>query len=78
MPTVRLNDMDVYFERSGDGPRLLYLNGSGTTLATAAMVLAPFREVFELAAHDQRGLGSTSIPDRPATMSDYAADAVAL
>ena len=29
-------------------------------------------------AHDQRGLGRTSIPEGPYTMADYAADAAAL
>ncbi len=29
-------------------------------------------------AHDQRGLGRTSVPDNLPTMADYAADALAL
>ena len=44
----------------------------------ARRVIDPFREHFDVVAHDQRGLGSTAIPPGPYTMADYAADAAAL
>ena len=78
MPSVAANGIDIYYERSGDGPRLLFLNGSGSTLATSALLIKPFAQRFDVAAHDQRGLGETSIPPGPYTMADYAADATAL
>ena len=78
MPTVRANDIEIYFERAGSGPRLLFLNGSGSTLATSALLIKPFTERFDVVAHDQRGLGRTSIPPGPYEMADYAADAAAL
>jgi pimeloyl-ACP methyl ester carboxylesterase len=78
MPTVPLRGIDVYYEHRGTGPRLLFLNGSGATLATVAPLLGRFRDGFELLAHDQRGLGQTSVPEGPASMHDYAADALAL
>jgi len=78
MPTVHVNGIDVYYEREGDGPRLLFLGGSGQTLATSAFMLAPFIAEFDVAAYDQRGLGRTSIPPGPYTMADYAADAAGL
>ena len=78
MPTARVNGLDVYFERRGRGPRLLFLNGSGTTLARTRPMLDPFAERFDTVAHDQRGLGQTEIPPGPYGMADYAADAAAL
>ena len=78
MATVRVNGIDVYFERAGDGPPLLFFNGSGATLETSAPIIEQFRRQFDVVAHDQRGLGRTSIPPGPYTMSDYAADAAAL
>lgn len=78
MPTAALNGIDVAYERSGDGPPLLFLNGSGSTLTEAAPMLDRLREHFDVLAHDQRGLGGTSIPEGPYTMADYAADAAAL
>lgn len=78
MPNANVNGIDVNYERSGSGKRLLYLNGSGATLATSQLVIAPFIQGFEVLAHDQRGLGLTSIPPGPYTMAEYAADAVGL
>lgn len=78
VPTVGLNGIDVYYERSGRGPRLLFVNGSGSTLTEAAPILDRLRADFDVLAHDQRGLGRTTIADGPYTMADYASDAAAL
>jgi pimeloyl-ACP methyl ester carboxylesterase len=78
VPSAHLNGIDVHYELEGDGPRLLFINGSGSTLAEATPMLGGFRPHFQLLAHDQRGLGQTSIPDGPYTMAQYAADAAAL
>ena len=78
MPTATLNGIDIYYERWGSGPRLLYVNGSGASLATTRPMIEGYGEHFDVAAHDQRGLGQTAIPPGPYTMADYAADAVAV
>jgi 3-oxoadipate enol-lactonase len=78
IPTATANGISLYYERAGSGPRLLFLNGSGSTLATSALLIAPFAARFDVAAHDQRGLGRTEIPPGPYSMGDYAADALAL
>jgi 3-oxoadipate enol-lactonase len=78
MPTITANGIELYYERSGSGPRLLFLNGSGSTLATSALLISPFSARFDVVAHDQRGLGRTAVPPGPYSMADYAADALAL
>lgn len=78
MPTIELPGLDLYYERSGSGRRLLFLNGSGATLETSALLIKVFTDRFDVAAHDQRGMGRTSIPPGPYTMAQYAADAAAL
>lgn len=78
MPTASANGIDIYYERRGSGPRLLFFNGSGATLETAGTLVDPFVEHFDVLAFDQRGLGKTSIPPGPYEMADYAADAAAL
>ena len=78
MPIATVNGIEIDHQRSGAGRRLLYLNGSGATLAGSGMLLAPFEQRFDLLAHDQRGLGLTSVPSGPYSMADYAADALAL
>jgi 3-oxoadipate enol-lactonase len=78
VPTALLNGIDVYYERGGDGPPLLFFNGSGATLETSAPIIEQFRRHFDVLAHDQRGLGRTTIPPAPFTMADYAADGAGL
>lgn len=78
MAIAQLNGIEIYFELGGSGPRLLFINGSGSTLENSALLLQPFRARFEVLAHDQRGTGLTSVPAGPYTMADYALDALAL
>ena len=78
MPTAQLNGIEIYYEREGVGPPVLFCNGSGATLATTAPLIGVFRNGLDLLAHDQRGLGRSSIPAGPYSMADYAADALAL
>jgi 3-oxoadipate enol-lactonase len=76
--TVRANGIEIFYQLGGEGPPLLFCNGSGSTLESAALVTAAIGEGFTLLAHDQRGLGKTEIPPGPYSMADYAADALAL
>ncbi|WCO68136.1 alpha/beta fold hydrolase [Iamia majanohamensis] len=78
MPTAEVNGIEVAYERTGEGPRLLFLGGSGSSLRESALLRAPFAEHFDVLAHDQRGQGATSVPPGPYSMADYAADALAL
>jgi 3-oxoadipate enol-lactonase len=78
MPHATLDGIDVYYERSGEGPTLLYLNGTGATLATSRPSIDPYTKAFDVVVHDQRGLGETEAPPGPYSMADYAADALAL
>jgi 3-oxoadipate enol-lactonase len=78
MPTIHANGIDIYYEQRGSGPRLLYFQGSGQTLAKSGVMIDGFAKQFDVVAHDQRGLGQTEIPPGPYEMADYAADAAAL
>jgi 3-oxoadipate enol-lactonase len=75
---VAAHGIDIYVERRGAGSPLLFLNGSGQTLAGVGPLLDLVAARFDVVAHDQRGLGRTSIPPGPYTMADYAADAAAV
>lgn len=78
MPSASINGIDLHYELVGAGPRLLFVNGSGATVAGTAPLLRPLLEHFEVLAYDQRGLGETEIPPGPYAMADYAADAIGL
>jgi 3-oxoadipate enol-lactonase len=78
MPTASVNGIDLYYETTGSGPRLLFVNGSGATLANNPQSSGAFSGAFEVVAFDQRGLGRSASLDQAYTMADLAADALAL
>jgi 3-oxoadipate enol-lactonase len=87
MPTVKLGDLDFYYERktpdaSPDGKApapLLFISGTGSDLRNKPNALdGPLPKHFDTLAYDQRGLGQSAKPDVPYTMADYADDAAAL
>jgi 3-oxoadipate enol-lactonase len=73
-----LNGVDLYHELGGDGPHLLFLNGSGATLETSAPLVDRLRRSFRVLACDARGFGRSGAVDAPYAMADLASDAFAL
>lgn len=79
MPFIKVNDIKIYHEIFGHGPKLLFISGTGGDLRTKPNVLdSPLIKQFTVLAYDQRGLGQTTKPDRPYTMAEYAHDAAGL
>ena len=78
MSNANIRGTELYFERLGSGPSLLFLNGTGATVANASPLLTVFAGAFEVVAFDQRGIGRSALPDGPYDMADLAADALAL
>jgi 3-oxoadipate enol-lactonase len=79
MPYATVDDIQLWYERQGEGPRLLFISGTGGDLRGRPGVFdGPYAKAFDLLAFDQRGLGRSSKPDRPYTMAQYADDAAAL
>jgi pimeloyl-ACP methyl ester carboxylesterase len=66
------------WERFGSGPRVLFCNGSGRTLADAKPMLEYLAGELELLAWDYRGFGQSGLPGGAYTMADLAGDAVGL
>ena len=65
---------ELHYERLGRGPRLLYCNGSGATLASVRPLLGILASRFDVLAFDYRGMGASSPATEPYTMADIAAD----
>ncbi|HXQ14543.1 MAG TPA: alpha/beta hydrolase [Caulobacteraceae bacterium] len=79
MPTAQIGAVELYYERAGSGPPLLFISGTGGDLRTKPNVFdGPLARSFDLLAYDQRGLGRSSKPDTDYTMADYADDAAGL
>ncbi|WP_374656338.1 alpha/beta fold hydrolase [Phenylobacterium sp.] len=79
MPFAAVNGLQLYFERAGEGPPLLFISGTGGDLRVRPNQLdGPFPKAFDMLTWDQRGLGRSDKPDVPYSMADYADDAAAL
>ena len=79
MPRIHANHLDLYYERAGDGPPLLFISGTGGDLRVKPNVFdGGLGRAFDLIAYDQRGLGQSEKPDRAYSMADYADDAAGL
>lgn len=79
MPFAKAGDLDIYYERAGEGPRLLFISGTGGDLRNKPNVMdGPLPKHFDTLAYDQRGLGRTTKPDASYSMAQYAEDAVNL
>lgn len=78
MPMFESDDISINYQVTGAGPRVMFFNGSGATLQSTELFIRSLSKECEVLAHDQRGLGRTSIPEGPYTMAQYAADAAAL
>ena len=79
MPRETIGDIDIWYERRGEGEPLWFVSGTGGDLRNTPNVFdGPYPKAFDLVAYDQRGLGRTSKPDAPYSMAGYADDAAAL
>jgi 3-oxoadipate enol-lactonase len=78
MSTAAVNGSQIYYERRGDGPRLLFVNGSGTTLDEARLIVDLFTPRFDVLAFDYRGLGRSGAVTQPYDMATCARDARAV
>ena len=70
--------VDLYYERSGTGPRLLFLNGSGSTVEGSGLLLGAFARSFDLVAWDYRGMGRSGPAPGPYDMAACTGDALAV
>lgn len=78
MPTAHIDGIDLAYERNGSGPRVLFCNGSGATLAGSQMLISVVGRGVDLLAYDQRGMGASGRAAAPYDMARLAADAVGL
>jgi 3-oxoadipate enol-lactonase len=78
MPFVTARGFDTYYERSGRGPRLVFLTGSGTTVEQSRLLVQLFNPSFDTVCLDYRGLGRSGSRPGPYGMADCAADVLAV
>lgn len=78
MPTVRVNDVKLYYETYGQGEALLLIAGIGYGTWLWAKQIPELSQYFSVIAFDNRGVGRSDKPDSEYTVSLLASDAYEL
>lgn len=79
MKKVTANGLTFMTGSKGQGPRLLFITGTGCDLRHSDTPLtSSLTSEFQVLSYDQRGMGQTDKPDGPYSMRGYAEDAVAV
>ena len=78
MPTVKVGDINMYYEVHGKGEPLLLIAGVGLDLTTWRFQIPEFSKKYQVVAFDNRGAGRTDAPDEPYSIRMMADDAAGL
>lgn len=74
MPTVAVNDIEVYYEIHGRGDPLMLITGLGGVGASWGKQIRLFAEAFRTIVPDHRGAGRTSVTEGGYTIERHASD----
>jgi len=78
VPTIRVSDIDMYYEIHGKGEPLLFLHGLGSSARDWELQIPYFVERFMVIVCDLRGHGRTSKPHGPYSIGQFAVDVAEL
>jgi pimeloyl-ACP methyl ester carboxylesterase len=79
MPQAKAGQIELSYDRGGEGPPLLLIMGmSGTKHHWGPQVLAELRRDFETIVYDHRDAGDSTRTGAPFTIADLARDAAGL
>ncbi|WP_233752229.1 MULTISPECIES: alpha/beta fold hydrolase [Halostella] len=74
MPTVQMDDIETYYEVSGDGPPIVFIHGALSDHSAAAQQLEAFSDTYTAIAYDLRGHGNTTNPQHTPYSIDLLAE----
>lgn len=78
MPTIKANDINIYYELYGEGEPLVLIAGLGTDLTVYEPTINRLSKRFRVLAFDNRGVGRTDKPDIPYKIEIMADDTAEL
>jgi 3-oxoadipate enol-lactonase len=78
VPTIRVNDVDLYYELVGEGSPILLIHGLGGTCDDWEYQTAELARSHRVISMDVRGHGRSAKPRGPYSVKQFAADAVSL
>src|SRR5579863_2495968 len=78
MPTIKVNDLTMYYEIHGDGEPLVLIPGLRTDVSEYQRIIALLSAQNKVVALDNRGAGRTDKPDSPYSIELMADDTAGL
>jgi pimeloyl-ACP methyl ester carboxylesterase len=78
MPTVRVNDIDMYYEIHGEGEPVVLIAGLNSDHTLYRQIISPLAQSYKVVAFDNRGVGQTDKPDIPYSIEMMADDTAGL
>lgn len=78
MPRLRVRDIDLYYESSGEGQPLLFIHGLGATGQDWERQVAFFSQHYQVITLDLRGHGRTDKPRQRYSIPQFADDVAEL
>jgi 3-oxoadipate enol-lactonase len=78
VPILRVQDIQLYYETTGQGEPLLFIHGLGSSTRDWERQVAFFSRRYEVITFDVRGHGKSDKPPGPYSVRLFAADTAAL
>lgn len=78
MPTVKVRDINIYYEIHGEGEPLILVSGYGASSERWLLQIPHFSHEYRVVTFDNRGTGRSDKPDIPYTMEIMAGDIAGL
>jgi pimeloyl-ACP methyl ester carboxylesterase len=78
MTKVKVNDINIYYEVSGEGEPLLLIAGNGLDHTSWLRQIPAFSEKYQVITFDNRGTGQTDVPSTTYSIKGMASDTVGL
>jgi pimeloyl-ACP methyl ester carboxylesterase len=75
---MHINDIDLYYESTGEGEPLLLIHGLGSSTRNWELQVKHFSERYRVITYDLRGHGRSSKPPGPYFMQSFANDTTGL
>jgi len=78
MPTIVVNDINMYYEVHGEGESLVLIGGLSNDVSDYARMIPELAQRYRVIAFDNCGAGRTDKPDAPYSIDMMASDAASL
>lgn len=74
MPKLKVNNIELYYETTGQGQNILFIHGLGSSTRDWEMQIPTFSKNYQTITFDLRGHGQSQKPSGPYSMSLFAKD----